>query len=119
MIERPHREEHVRLHVLEVLEVAGAMETAQITRLVKSQLDLAPGDVEQANERNNEVKIDQIIANALSARRFLCKEGLIERIGIGQFRITEKGRAFVVESGRRQSEMDATFIELFGAGSLD
>jgi DNA-binding PadR family transcriptional regulator len=99
--ERPHGQEDVDDVILNVLSHGRAMTTQEITRTTKARLDLTPADLRRANKRENESKIDQIIANALQARRRLCGEGLIERIGHGEFRITDEGR----KSLREQAEL--------------
>lgn len=86
-----HRQEHVEEPILEVLEHGRTMTTAEITKATKRKLDLDPADLARANKRENESKIDGIIANALQDKRNLCKKGWIVRVGIGEFRITQRG----------------------------
>ena len=95
--ERPHAQEEVEDVILNVLSPGRAMTTQEITRATKARLDLTPADQRRATKRQNESKIDQIIANALQARRRLCGEGLIERVSHGEFRITVEGREYLRE----------------------
>lgn len=92
-----YREEHVREPILNVLASGSIMTTQQVTRLVEQELDLGAEDRANANARPNEMKIDGIIANALQTGRQLCRDGLVERVCEGEFRITEKGRAHLAD----------------------
>lgn len=88
----PYTQEDVEFEVLEVLRSGRTMTTQEVTKVVRSRLSLSKADLLRANKRENESKIDQIIANALQQKRRLCRDGLIERVGRGEFRITEIGR---------------------------
>jgi Mrr N-terminal domain len=81
--------------IVEVLSHGRVLTTQEITREVKARVHLRPLDRQRANERPNESKIDQIIANALQERRSLCRKGLIERVAVGEFRITESGSEYL------------------------
>ncbi|MEG4434413.1 winged helix-turn-helix domain-containing protein [Microcoleus sp. F10_A2] len=91
--QQPHRQADVECVILEVLALKRTMTTQEVYADVRSKLDLAAADLEKANKRDNERKIDQIIANALQEGRTLCRRGWIERVGKGEFRITGKGEA--------------------------
>jgi len=95
--ERPHRQEDVEDVIVDVLSHGRILTTQEITRAVKVRLPLSAADLRKANKRDNESKIDQIIANALQERRRLCRKGLIERVTVGEFRLTEKGRKYLRE----------------------
>jgi DNA-binding PadR family transcriptional regulator len=95
--ERGTRQDDVEDVILEVLSDFRSQSTVEITKTVKSRIDLVAADRERAKSRPNESKVDQIIANALQARRRLCTERLIERAGIGMFRITDKGKKHLAE----------------------
>ena len=96
MSERATQQEDVEDVILDVLANGTIKTTAEVTRAVKARIDLVAADRAPAAKRPNEAKIDQIIANALQGRRRLCRDGLIERVGIGQFRITAPGRDYLV-----------------------
>lgn len=96
--------------IVEVLSHGRVMTTQEITRAVKAKVHLRPVDRERANERPNESKIDQIIANALQARRNLCRKGLIERVAVGAFRITEEGTKYLRDFAL-QLEQAMTFLD--------
>lgn len=104
--EAPHGQADVEYTILEVLAHGGIMATQEVYAGVRRKLDLAPADLEKANKRDNERKIDQIIANALQDGRYLCKTGQIERIARGEFRITEKGREQILEREELRSILD-------------
>jgi galactokinase len=91
--QQPHRQSDVEFVILEALVHKRTMTTQEVYAAVRHRLDLAPADLEKANKRDNERKIDQIIANALQEGRTLCRRGWIERIGKGEFRITSGGEA--------------------------
>lgn len=91
--EQPHRQADVEYVILEALAHGRIMTTQEIYGAVRRKLDLAPADLERANKRANEHKVDQITANALQDGRKLCKEGLIERVARGEFQITQLGQA--------------------------
>ncbi len=92
-----HTEQDVRTPVLEFLSNRSISTTQEITQGVKDSIALMEGDLTRARKRENECKIDQIIANALQANRTLCRDGQVERVGHGLFRITAKGRELVAE----------------------
>ena len=58
---------------------------------------MQPVDREPAKRRSNEQKIDQIVANALQEKRQLCRDGFIERVSQGVFRLTPQGKKWLVE----------------------
>jgi hypothetical protein len=95
--ERPNKQEDVEDVIVEVLEHQRTMTTAEVTAAVKTRLRLVPADLERAAKRENESKIDQIIANALQAERRLCRDRLIERVGLGIFRITASGLSYLAD----------------------
>ena len=70
--EQPHRQADVEYVILEVLAHGRIMTTQEVYAAVRRKLDLAAADLAKANERDNEHKIDQIIANALQEGRHLC-----------------------------------------------
>jgi hypothetical protein len=88
-------EDDVRIPILEVLSKGGSWTTQEITKAVRARLKLRPADLERAAGRQNEQKIDQIIANALQKKRKLCAFGLVERGEIGVFRLTPTGAEFL------------------------
>ena len=89
------------------------MTTQEVTQAVKKRLSLSIADLQRANKRNQESKIDQIIANALQAKRRLSRDGLIERTGRGEFHITEKGRADIADRDVRTAGAVALFDKTF------
>lgn len=97
MNRRAHEEEDVRLPILEALEVSSLLTTQEITGKVRGKLKLFPADLEQANKRLNEQKIDQTIANALQDKRELCGDGLIIRVSRGTFLLTDIGRKYLAD----------------------
>jgi len=117
--ERPNQQEDVEDIILEVLENGFVQATADITKAVKSRLLLTTADLVRANRRPNEARIDQIIANALQARRRLCRDGLIERTGRGEFRITEAGRAYLTKFRAETASMSETLAAILGSNSLE
>lgn len=106
--EPPHRQADVEYVVLEVLAHGRLMTTQEVIAAVKRKLDLAAADLVRANKRDNESKIDTIIANALQDGRQLCKARQIERVAKGQFRITGKGK----EQLRELAEFTAMLDDL-------
>jgi DNA-binding PadR family transcriptional regulator len=110
---RPNKQEDVEDVILSVLEGGGALTTDEINRAVRKRITLAPADLERAAKRPNEAKIDQIIANALQDGRRLCRDGLIERVGRGEFRITGKGRDYLTDHRKLVNEMVLTLKEMF------
>lgn len=110
---RPDTQEDVEDVILTILHGCGTLTTAEINHSVRQSLLLVPADLERAAKRLNETKIDQIISNALQDRRRLCRDGLIERVDRGEFRITEKGRAYVAEQERLTKDASALLDELF------
>ena len=112
MVLSPHEQGDVEDEVVKVLLHGGVMTTQELTKAVKSRLVLAPGDLAQANKRDGEMKVDQIIANALQEKRRLCKSGLIERTGRGEFRITPIGRRYLAEHAAAVAEMSADLDKL-------
>ncbi|MWV27471.1 winged helix-turn-helix domain-containing protein [Aurantiacibacter rhizosphaerae] len=93
-LQRAHKQEDVEDVILEVLEPGHARTTQEIYAAVRRRLNLTPDDLERANKRD-ESKINQIIANALQGKRRLCRNGLIVRTGVGEFRITEAGCTYL------------------------
>jgi hypothetical protein len=91
MEREPYGQADVEFEVLDVLQRGRVMTTQEVTQAVKKRLLLSKADAQQANKRENESKIDQIIANALQKKRRLCRDGLIERVDRGEFRITDAG----------------------------
>lgn len=102
--QRRHEQADVEDPILEVLEHRGITSTAEITVAVKDRLNLFPADRERANERERESKMDQIIANALPAKRRLCRDGLIRRTARGEFEITNAGRNYLTEHREKVEE---------------
>ena len=107
-----HRQEEVEEPILEVLEHGRTMTTAEITKATKAKLTLAPADLARANKRENESKIDQIIANALQERRNLCKKGRIVRVGHGEFQITKNGHEHLVKHRKTMALMQKLADEM-------
>lgn len=114
-----YTQEDVEFDVLEVLHHGRSMTTQEVTKAVKSRLSLSSADLRRANKRDHESKIDQIIANALQAERRLCRDGLIERVGRGEFRITENGRADIADRDARAAEAGALFDKMFPDADRD
>lgn len=110
---RRNKQEDVEDVILSVLEGGGVLTTAEVNRAVRKKIILGPADLERANERTNESKIDQIIANALQDRRRLCRDALIERVDKGEFRITDKGRDYLTDHRNLVSDMTLTLNEMF------
>lgn len=110
---RPNTQEDVEDVILSVLQGGSAFTTAEVYRAVQKKITLVPADLERAAKRPNESKIDQIIANALQDRRRLCRDGLIERVGKGEFRITDKGHAYFSNHRKLVSDMTLTLNEMF------
>jgi hypothetical protein len=102
--ERRHTQSEVEEVIIDVLASGSRLTTAEITRATKLRLALVGRDRDRAAKRPNESKVDQIIANALQARRRLCRDSLIERVEKGLFRITAKGVKYYEE---RQADLDA------------
>jgi hypothetical protein len=95
-----HTEDDVLSPILEFILTRYTVTTMEIRMGVKKMLPLFPRDRDRANRRPNEQVIDQIIANALRPNQWLCREGMIERVDRGLFRITEKGREYLAERER-------------------
>lgn len=114
--ERRHEQADVEDPILEVLEHRGSTTTAEITAAVKERLASFPADGARANERQNESKIDQVIANALQATRRLCRDGLIRRTGRGEFAITDEGRGYLLKHRRDVEEAGAILDALYPDG---
>jgi predicted transcriptional regulator len=106
-----HGEDDVRLPILEVLSQGGSWTTYELTRVVRTRLGLQSADLKRAAKRDNEQKIDQIIANALNEKRELCADGLIERVEKGVFRLTPKGSEFLKKFNERVDWAVAWFEE--------
>lgn len=107
-----HRQEHVEFVILEVLEFGRVMTTQEVTKATKKRLELESVDLERAAKRETETKIDQIIANALQAKRNLCGQGLIERVNRGEFRITAKGKEHLVNWRNELAELRKLLDEI-------
>lgn len=101
MARSPHGEADVQDEIVDVLKHGKTMTTQEIRGAVLSRLNLAPADLKRANKRQNETKIDQIIANALQPTRRICRDGLVERTGRDQFRITAAGQQHLSEHQRQ------------------
>lgn len=110
---RPNSQEDVEDVILSALEAGTVLTTAEINRGVRQRITLVPADLEPAAKRPNETKIDQIIANALQDRRRLCRDGLIERVAKGEFRITAKGRDYLAEHRNMVSDASRLLDEMF------
>lgn len=108
----PYAQEDVEFEVLEVLRSGRTMTTQEVTKSVRSRLSLSKADLQRANKRENESKIDQIIANALQQKRRLCRDGLIERVGRGEFRITQGGREDLAARERRVANAKALLDQM-------
>lgn len=115
----PYAQEDVEEEVVEVLTHGRVMTTQEITAAVKRRLNLSAADLKRANKRDNESKIDQIIANALQAKRRLCRDGLIERVARGEFRLTEAGRGYVADRDARVADMTKLLDELLPEADWD
>ncbi|MGQ0659332.1 winged helix-turn-helix domain-containing protein [Sphingosinicella sp.] len=116
---RPTQQEDVEDVILEALENGAVRTTGEITAAVRGRIILTPADRLRAVKRPNESKIDQIIANALQTKRRLCRDGLIERTGHGEFRITEGGRAYLAKFRAEVESMSETLAGILGSRSLD
>lgn len=114
--ERRHEQTDVEDPILEVLEHRGSTTTAEITAAVKKRLAPFSADRERANRREGESKIDQVIANALQEKRRLCRDGLIRRIGRGEFAITDEGRSHLAKYRRDVEEAGAILDALYPDG---
>jgi predicted transcriptional regulator len=114
--ERRHEQGDVEDPIIGVLEHRGPMTTAEITAAVKKRLAPFPSDREQANKREGESKIDQVIANALQEKRRLCRDGLIQRVGRGEFIITDEGRGYLTKHRQEVAEAGAILDELYPNG---
>lgn len=112
----PYGQADVEFEVLDVLREGRVMTTQDVTHAVKKRLLLAKADLRQANKRENESKIDQIIANALQEKRRLCRNGLIERVGRGEFRITDVGLLDIADRDARLANASAELEKLFPDG---
>ena len=102
---RPHSQSEVEDVILDALRHGLSRTTQEITSGVRKRLPLTVADLRVAAKRENEAKIDQIIANALQSGRRLCRDGLIERVSKGVFKITSNGQ-------QRLSEHKADLEEL-------
>lgn len=111
--DRPTGQEDVEDIIIEVLENRSVITTAEVTQAVKARIELVAADRQRAAKRENESKIDQIIANALQASRRICREGLIERVERGQFRITAAGRAYLAQNKSLAESMTQQLVEMF------
>jgi hypothetical protein len=114
--DRRHEQGDVEDPILEVLEHRGSTSTAEITAAVKARLAHFPADLARANERQNESKIDQVIANALQEKRRLCRDGLIRRAGRGEFVITDAGKNYLAIHRRDVEEAGAILDNLHPNG---
>ena len=114
-----HYQDDVEDVILDVLEHRSVASTADIYKLVKDRLNLTPADRERAVARNWDSKIEQVIANALRDICRLCKDGLIERVGRGQFRITAAGKAYLKEHRDKVERMVKTLSEMFPDSYLE
>lgn len=92
------------------------MTTAEITGAVKERLARLPADRSRANKRDNESKLDQVIANALQEKRRLCRDGLVSRVGRGEFKITIEGKDYLAKQRRDVQDASVIFDELFPDG---
>lgn len=117
--ERAHKQEDVEDVILEVLEHRGVATTAEITKAVKGRLHLSSADLQRAAKREGESKVDQIIANALQAKRRLCRDGLIERVAIGEFRILVAGKAYLQQHRDSVEQMCDKLTKLFPDADWD
>ena len=114
--DRPHTQDDLENVVMDVLDSGTIMTTSQITKLVKERIELVPDDLVQANERPNESTIDQIIANTLNAKRGISKAGLIQRVGRGEFKITEAGISHNQKRREDAAISEKVFDEIFPNG---
>jgi hypothetical protein len=103
--ERPHSQAEVEDVILDVLSCGIPRTTQEITSAVRNRLPLTSADRAGAAKRQNERKVDQIIANALQAGRRLCRDLLIERISIGTFKITPAGQNALLSRAADIEEM--------------
>jgi hypothetical protein len=111
-----HGQADVEHEIVQVLSHGRTMTTQEITRSVKARLTPSAADLRKANKRDNESKIDQIIANALQQRRNLCRRSLIERVGHGEFRITEGGHAYLRRHEELLKAAERVFDDMFPDG---
>lgn len=114
--ERRHEQADVEDPILEVLEHRTSASTGEITAAVKSRLAHFPADHARANKRDNESKIDQVIANALQEKRRLCRDGLVQRVARGEFSITGEGKAYLAKHRREVEEACALLAQLYPDG---
>lgn len=105
--------------ILDVLEHRGVTTTAEIYKLVKDRLNLSAADRQTATKRDGESKVDQVIANALQARRRLCRDGLIERVDKGEFRIGAAGQKHLQKHHAETAKMAETLSEMFTDSDLE
>lgn len=109
----------VEFEVLDVLQNGRIMTTQEVTQAVKKRLSLSKADIQRANKREQESKIDQIIANALQEKRRLCRDGLIERVGRGEFRITDAGLRDLADREASLAKASVELDKLFPDGDWD
>lgn len=114
-----YTQEDVELEVLEVLRSGRVLTTQEVTQAVKARLRLSRADLQRANKRENESKIDQIIANALQQRRRLCRDGLIDRVSRGEFRITQAGRDDLANRDRNVASAKALLDQMLSDADDD
>lgn len=114
--ERRHEQGDVEDPILLVMEHRTSMTTAEITGAVKDRLARLPADRSRANKRDNESKLDQVIANALQERRRLCRDGLIARVGRGEFEITIECKDYLAKQRSDVQDASVIFDELFPDG---
>ena len=113
MVEARTRQEHVEDLIVDIMPVGAVLATAEINAALRRILPPTPADNVRANKRGNETKYDQIVSNALQAKRRLCRDGLLDRVADGHFRLTAAGEAY---RKRRRQDLDAAnaaFDELF------
>jgi 16S rRNA C1402 (ribose-2'-O) methylase RsmI len=114
-----HKQEDVEHVILEVLEHRRVATTAEITKAVKDRLVLTSADLKRAAARSSESKIDQIIANALQSKRRLCRDALIERVAVGEFRILAAGRTFLEQRREKIDRVLKTMSDLYSDGDWE
>lgn len=119
MTRAPYVQADVEFDILDVLDGGRVMTTQEVTQSVKKRLSLSEADLRQANKRENESKIDQIIANALQKERRLCRDGLIERVARGEFRITDAGQRDIADRAAQLATASVELDKLFPDGNWD
>lgn len=115
----PYTQEDVEFDVLEVLRGGRVMSTQEVIQAVKRRLNLSAADRQRANVREQESKVDTIIANALQDRRRLCRDGLIERVERGVFRITAAGREDIANREANVAATQPLLDKILGDTDLD